>query len=125
MLKRVLYDIGLVVIALILLATRTSPWFDVGVGLLILGCVLTLFTIRDAIVSVLQRLGMPPDRDRALVHLAAAIMAMCAATTFFDNNQRIHGIRWFLMVALPLAPYLLASLWGAVTRCLFGRNDAA
>jgi hypothetical protein len=125
MLERVLWNIGLITLAVMLLAVKTSPWLDIGIGLLILGSVLTLFTIRDAIVLALQRSGRSADRDRVLVHLGAVIMAMIAAPAFFSDAPRVHSVRWYLMVGLPLSLYLFSFLWGVMTRCLFGRNDAA
>jgi len=47
-------------------------------------------------------------------------MAMIAITAFTDDDPRVHDIRWFLMIALPLLPYLYAFLWKAMTRYLFG-----
>jgi hypothetical protein len=120
MLKQLLCSIGLIGLALILLATRSSPWFDLGIGLLLLGGLLALFTVQDAIVLALQRSGRPADSYRVLVHLGSAIMAMIAATAFADDDPRVHDIRWFLLIGLPLLPYLHALLWKAITRYLFG-----
>jgi hypothetical protein len=120
MLKRVLCSIGLIGLALILLTVRSSPWFDLGVGLLLLGGLLVLFTVQDAIVLALQRSGRPADSYRVLVHLGSALMAMIAISAFTDDDPRIHDIRWVLLIALPLLPYLYAFLWKAITRYLFG-----
>lgn len=115
---KIVIDVALMLIGC-LVVRLNNHWVEIGIGLFLVGSIMALFSVRDIIHGTLQRRGFGVSRDRVLVHLCAIVMAAIgAAMTFDDTDPRMAGIRWPLIIGLPLCIYALDGL----LRLLFARR---
>jgi len=106
--------------ALVPLAFPHSSWFDIGIGLLLIGGVTAMFNLRDAIVLGLRRLGRNPDPDRIFTHICMAVLvAWVASMLFGTDDPRLQGSApWFYVIGAGLSVYLFKFLYGATMRAI-------
>ena len=106
--------------AFVPLAFQQSPWFDIGIGLLLIGGVTAMFNLRATIVLGLQRLGRTPDPDRIFTHICAAVLvAWIAAMLSGTDDPRLQGSApWFYVIGIGLSVYLFKFLYGMTMRAL-------
>lgn len=116
--KKIVIDLALILVGWFVMHLG-GHWLDIGIGLFLLGSVMSLLDLRDIIYRALQRRGWDVSRGRVLVHLCAAMMAALGMSmTLDDSDPRLTGIRWPLIIGLALAVYAFDALW----RLLFGRR---
>jgi hypothetical protein len=120
--KKILLTVGLILVAMPLIAYGGGgPWTTVGIGFLLVAAILTLLNVRDAICLGLRRFGLAGERNKVLVHLCAALMALFALTVAFGEVEaRLHAIRWYLLLGLPMEVYLFSFLYDKLMSFNFG-----
>ncbi len=80
---------------------------NVGVGIFLVGSVVLLYAVRDAICAALRLRGRPADPGRVFTHLCAGLMFLLGLGMF--TEPRLAGPwRWVMLFMLPAMFYALS-----------------
>lgn len=111
-----------IIAALVLLSVATfaagrgEPWVSIGIGFFLLAIIWSIFTLRDAIGLALRRSGQQTDKGKVLTHVVAVLaFLMALAVGFGTDDPRMHGVRWFVLMALPGGVYVIAYSFDRIT----------